>query len=76
MDNVSRENDKENPKLFDGILKKVRQKKQYSMINTTGNNGNIITEESEIMDRWRKYFEQLTYSNTVQQKQDKQKKHI
>ena len=53
-------NYRENQKLFYGTLKQMRKKKEYNMMNIKDKEGNIITEEDRIMERWKQYFEELT----------------
>lgn len=55
---------RENQKLFYGTLKQLRKKREYNMMNIKGKDGNIITEEDQIMERWRQYFEELTKAET------------
>ncbi|XP_050511411.1 uncharacterized protein LOC126887736 isoform X2 [Diabrotica virgifera virgifera] len=49
----------ENQKLFYNTLKSMRKPKPNTLKNVKDKNGNILTEENEIMERWREYFEEL-----------------
>jgi hypothetical protein len=49
----------DNQKLFYGAIKQIRQKKETTLKNIKDENGNILTREEDIMERWREYFQNL-----------------
>lgn len=52
-------NSKENQKLFYKTLKNLRRKKGSQSTSIKGEDGQLLTEERQIMDRWRQHFEDL-----------------
>uniref|UniRef100_A0A1Y1JWU5 Reverse transcriptase domain-containing protein n=1 Tax=Photinus pyralis TaxID=7054 RepID=A0A1Y1JWU5_PHOPY len=52
-------NSKENQKLFYKVLKNMRTGKQKQISSIMDKDGNILTEDDEIMDRWKEYFRDL-----------------
>lgn len=60
----------ENQKLFYGTLKQIRRKKTPRLVNIKDKKGNILTDEKDIMDRWKQYFEELTETNNEEQERE------
>lgn len=58
----------ENQKLFYGVIKQMRQKKEVLIKNIKDEQGRVLNEEQEIMERWRGYF--MTLLNGEEIKQD------
>ena len=56
-------NSKNNQKLFYKTLKTMKNKKSTEKHRIRDNQGNILTEDTEIMNRWREYFQELLDSN-------------
>lgn len=52
-------NSKENQKLFYKILKNLRNKESTDIITIRNEEGKILTEEKQIMTRWKEYFKKL-----------------
>lgn len=46
----------ENQKLFYGALKQMRKTKEVSIMHVKDRDGNILTKENDIMERWQKHF--------------------
>ena len=53
----------ENQKLFYNTLKQMRKPKTNMLQNLKDKNGNILMEETSIMERWREYFKDLLEEN-------------
>jgi uncharacterized protein YukE len=49
----------ENQKLFYSALKQMRKPKTNMLKNVKDKNGNTLTNEEDIIDRWREYFKEL-----------------
>ncbi|XP_068082743.1 LINE-1 retrotransposable element ORF2 protein [Anabrus simplex] len=56
-------NYKENQKLFYRALKNMRKEKQCPLKFIKDKEGKILTEEKEIMERWKEYFNDLLNGN-------------
>lgn len=56
----TRKNYSENQKLFYNTLKHLKQKNTSKLKSMKDKDGNWLTEEKEIMQRWKEYFEELT----------------
>lgn len=54
-----RDNYKENHKLFYSTLKQLRQKRTNPLKNIRNEQGEIVTKEENIMERWRRHFEEV-----------------
>lgn len=50
---------KDNRKLFYRILKRLRTDKECLLKFIKDRNGNLLTTQDEIMERWKQYFEEL-----------------
>lgn len=48
-----------NQKLFYKVLKNLRKSKNYTLRQVRAKDNRILTEENEIMERWREYFREL-----------------
>ena len=46
-------------KVFWQTIRRLRGKKSSVTYSTKGSGGNILTDENEILSRWREYFEDL-----------------
>ncbi|XP_023309952.1 uncharacterized protein LOC111691409 [Anoplophora glabripennis] len=57
--NKMEENSKNNQKLFYTVLKSLRSTETYSTLHVKSKNGDTLTDEKDIMARWREYFEEL-----------------
>lgn len=54
------ENNKEgNHKLIYRVIKSKKKKKQLPLIQLKGKDGKLITDQDEVMNRWREHFEEL-----------------
>lgn len=69
-----RDNYTENQKLFYGTLKQLRNTKTFTMKNIKDKNGKVLTEEKDILERWKQYFKDLT--NTKETDKDTEQKDI
>lgn len=56
------EDSKGNQKLFYKILKELRQGKEKKDIYIKNTKGELLTEETEIIERWKQYFQDLLQS--------------
>lgn len=57
-----------------GMLKQLRQKKEYNRTNIKDKRGNLITEEDQIMVRWREYFKELIYMDIQNKLKEEQRR--
>ena len=64
---------KSNQKLFFKTVKQLRKQKQAHIIQIKNRNGENLSEEHEIMNRWREYYETLLSIRTDVNKKEEQK---
>lgn len=61
------EDAKANQKLFYKTIKNLRKNKQYEIKQVKGKNNEIITDDQEIMQRWKEYFNELLNNHQYRQ---------
>lgn len=67
---------KNNQKLFYKTLKTLRTDKSQEVNHIKNKNGEIITEDSEIMKRWKEYFQELLGNNRDTEQRTRQREII
>lgn len=69
---------KGNQKLFYRVLKNLRKKDNTDAVTITNEHGDLLTEENQIMDRWKNYFEMLLNPqlNTTSKKSHRVERYI
>lgn len=72
--NKLREDFTGNQKLFYSTLKQLRQKKSFILKNIKDKQGNLLTNEEEIMERWKEYFKEMLEHNKEQEKEKDQER--
>lgn len=61
---------KSNQKLFYRVLKNFRNKKKVNFLTIKNKDGEIITNETKVMERWKEYFQQLLETRHENQEQE------
>lgn len=64
------ENSKENQKLFYKTLKNMRNKTETRAKSIKDRNGQLISDEKDIMDRWKEYFYELLNDEKYEQRDE------
>ncbi|KAK4876570.1 hypothetical protein RN001_009076 [Aquatica leii] len=71
------EDSKRNQKLFYRVLKTLRKRKQQSLRQIKSKDNKILTDEKEIMERWKEYFQELlNTSKTGNTANEEKEKHL
>lgn len=60
---------KTNQKLFYRVLKNLRGDKKVNSLAITNEAGEILTKETEIMERWKQYFQSLLNEESITEQQ-------